>query len=150
MIKILNLGEYTISNDINNIIKIVALGSCVAFVIYDNFLRIVAMAHIVLPTSEIRHSSNSNEFADVVIPKMIDTLNREYKSYQRNWDVSIFGGSSILKGNFYDIGAKNIQKVRALMERYGLECVQEDVRGNCSRTVDISVSTGEIILSRVE
>ena len=150
MIKILNLGEYIISNNFDDVIKIVALGSCIAFIIYDHFLKIAAMAHITLPTSKILHSNNLDEFADVIIPKMINILNQEYKSYRYNWDISIFGGSKILKNNSYDIGFKNIQKVKELIEQYDLKCIQEDIGGNYSRTVEVNVNTGEIILSRIE
>ena len=101
MIKILNLGEYTISNNVNDTIKIVELGSCIAFVIYDNFLKIVAMAHITLPTSNSLYLNNLDEFVDVIIPKMINILNQKYESYKYNGDISIFGGSKILKNNFF-------------------------------------------------
>ena len=50
---LVGIGEIAVSGDIEEIIKTMALGSCVAVIFYAPGKNIVGMAHIALPDSNI-------------------------------------------------------------------------------------------------
>ena len=73
-IKYIGVGEFTTSKTPGDIIKTLALGSCVAVVLLDPKQRAVGMLHVALPDSSInkkRRQERPGMFADTGVPVLM-------------------------------------------------------------------------------
>ena len=80
MLKVIGIGEMSISTDINDTIKTFALASCVGVTAYSSVKKVGGMIHIVLPTPSIIEKSNRRccYYESTGIPTFINTLCKEY------------------------------------------------------------------------
>ncbi len=148
--KTVGIGEWVISSDPLDIIKTYALGSCVAVLVYDSKVRVAGMIHIALPDSAVdlgRAKSLPGYFADTGLPMMIEEMKRLGVLRAHVW-VKLAGGSSMMdSAGLFDIGKRNVLAVKKQLWRSTLGPIAEDVGGTISRTVSLSVLTGETTLS---
>ena len=71
------VGEYAVSKTPGDIIKTMALGSCVGVIILDPIKNAVGLLHVALPDSSInkrRVDERPGMFADTGIPKLLHQM----------------------------------------------------------------------------
>lgn len=62
--------------------------------------------------------------------------------------VKLAGGANVMGTNdTFKIGKRNLLTTKKILWKYGLAPLAEDTGGNISRTVSVSVNTGEVSLS---
>ncbi len=141
----IGVGEWSVSNKVEDILKTYALGSCVAVVIYDRALRIAGMVHVALPESSMdpaRAAALPGYFADSGVPVMIEEMKRLGAVKGNVW-VKLAGGATIMDPQgFFDIGKRNILAVKRMLWRSSLGPIAEDTGGTMSRTVSVAVLDG--------
>jgi chemotaxis protein CheD len=147
------IGEIVVSNDGKDIIKTYALGSCVAVIMYDKLNKVAGMIHIALPDSKVnpkKAETRPGFFADTGLPIFLDTMKKKGAVRSSTW-IKLAGGSNIMdEGKTFDIGRRNAIAIKRYLWKKGLGVIKEDIGGNISRTVSISVSTGEVLISNSE
>jgi len=143
------IGEMHISNTPEELIKTFALGSCVAVIVYDSSSRTAGLIHIALPDSSInteRAASKPGYFADTGLPLLLSRMKID-DGNRRKTRIKIAGGSNIMDENRrFDIGKRNVLAIKKLLWKERLGIIAEDVGGSISRTVSISVDTGQVTL----
>ncbi|SDG34037.1 chemotaxis protein CheD [Desulfosporosinus hippei] len=147
MDKIVGIGEYGIAEKREDFIKTYALASCVAVTAYNPDNHLAGMIHIALP-----HPVNEKEgqrrpiyYATSGIPIMIDRLRLEYGCQLRDLQVKLFGGADSLRvDDYFKIGQRNIKAVRETLLAMNLKILDEQIGGYLSRSITMSVSTGQI------
>jgi len=143
------IGDILVSSG-DDEIKTYALGSCVALVVWDQSLKAGGMIHIALPESQINPDKARDKpgyFADSGLPLLFSELKRIGANRRTCW-VKLIGGSSILDENkTFDIGRRNSLAVKKYLWKIGLALTSEDIGGNISRTVALSVPSGELTIS---
>jgi chemotaxis protein CheD len=150
MIKIVGIGEFIISNNMNDIIKTHALSSCVAVTLYSPTRKIAAMIHIALPyyNTEIQFEyENVNKFyyANLGIPLLISKMCNDYGCFQNEFIVNMYGGArSIRDYDYFNIGERNIEAVKDVLDRFNFRYNDDHIGGKISRTLEMAVDTGEI------
>jgi len=149
---ILGVGGIGASNTPGDSIKTYALGSCVGIIFIDVRFNAVGMAHIALPNSEINIQKSKltpGYFADTGIPALLALMaSKGSRQDGRGLLVKLVGGASILDSNHtFDIGKRNILTIKKILWRYGMGSLAEDVGGNHSRTVSVSVDTKEVVIA---
>jgi len=144
------IGEYVVSNNQADIIKTYALGSCVAVIMYDDAKKVAGMIHIALPDSKVnpkKAETRPGFFADTGLPIFIKEMKQKGATRNTSW-IKLAGGSNIMdESNTFDIGRRNAIAVKRYLWKNGLGVIKEDIGGNISRTVSITVSTGEVLIS---
>ena len=149
---VLGIGDFGASNTQGATVKTYALGSCVAVVLLHPPTRTVGMVHIALPESSINPAKVKERpgyFADTGLPLLL----REMAKFGcdprgKGLYVKLAGGASIMDQNeTFNIGKRNVLAVKKILWSFGLGAVAEDVGGNYSRTVSVSVNTGQVILT---
>lgn len=148
---IVGLGDIHVSKTPGEIIKTMALGSCVGVVMLAPKHRVVGMAHIVLPDSKIdptRAETQPGYYADTGMVAIIDQFRRFNVINNHDLVVKLVGGASVLDANrTFDIGKRNVLASRKALWRNRMAAIAEDVGGNYSRTVWVEVDTGRVFVT---
>jgi chemotaxis protein CheD len=144
---LVGLGELKVTHSPLVVFSCLGIGSCVAVCVYDQFYKVGGMAHVVLPRNEGRPGDNLGKYADTCVPLLVDEVIKQGGTRSR-LVVKIAGGSqmSLALGlkNTFKTGDRNIEEVKAAIERQGLPLAAADVGGDKGRTVRMYISTGRI------
>jgi len=145
------VGDYTTSKNPAEVIKTLALGSCVAVILLDIQNRSVGLLHVALPESAINKEHAEERpgmFADTGIPKLLEDMKKLGYNGHSKMVIKLAGGASIMDPNkTFNIGKRNLLAVRKMLWRYQLGVIAEDVEGNISRSVSVAVKTGKVVIS---
>jgi len=137
-------GALYIGNEVEQIKTL--LGSCVAVTLWHPVDRVVAMTHIVLPSSAV---NSGPRYATEAIAHLIRVLNqRLYKP--ADFEVGLYGGGmmfSIEDKDCMDVGERNVSKTRELLKLAGFRIKHSDVLGPVYRHLTISRDSGQILLT---
>jgi chemotaxis protein CheD len=144
------VGEYAVSNNPEEVVKTLALGSCVAVIAFCPVKRVIGLLHVALPESTINKKMAEKKpgmFADTGIPQLLQEMKR--KGYQGGrLIVKLAGGASIMDpNNTFNIGKRNVLAVRKILWAYRLGALAEDVGDTISRTVSLDVTTGRVMIT---
>jgi len=148
---VLGIGDFGASRDPASSIKTYALGSCVAVVLLDPSTRTAGMIHFALPDSTInprRAREKPGYFADTGIPLLFREMVRVSGNPNvKGWVAKLVGGAAVMQAeDNFNIGKRNILAAKKILWEQGLGPTVEDVGGNHSRTVTVSVMTGEVVI----
>jgi chemotaxis protein CheD len=121
------------------------LGSCVGICIYDRARKIGGMAHILLPRCTDREKPE--KYADTAIPLLLEKLRRE-GCKPEFMTAKIAGGAAMFKFTssvtIGQIGERNLESVRKVLQMRGIPIVAEDVGGSAGRVIDFFLDDGRI------
>ncbi len=148
----LGVGDCGGSNTPGEIVKTMALGSCVSVIFLHPPTKTVGMAHIALPESKAnpdRAKERPGYFADTGVPALLNIMNNISKNLQKKeYIIKLTGGAKVMDpNNLFNIGDRNVLAIKKHLWQQGMGPIAEDVGGNFSRTVAVYVDTGKIILS---
>ncbi len=123
------------------------LGSCVAVCLYDPVLKFGGMNHFMLPLWN-GNGLASPKYGNIAIDKLIEKLIL-FGSMKNSLKAKVFGGSDILSHNknIFNIGERNIEIARKLLEDYKITISSSNVGGNKGRKIRFNTFTGEVIMS---
>ena len=149
---ILGVGDFGASNSPDDVIKTFALGSCVSVIFLDPKTRSIGMAHVALPDSSINKAKATEKpgyFADTAIPALLAQMAQlGCDKRGKGIIVKLCGGANVMDTNdTFQIGKRNALSIKKILWSYGMGAIAEDLGGNYSRTVSISISAGQVTLS---
>lgn len=134
--------------------KLVALGvgSCIVVTLYDQMLKIGAMAHAMLPDStKSGLTSKPFKFADLAIDEMIRKM-ESLGSQRPNIEAKVAGGANMfpsLRHSSLRAGEENVQAAKEKLRKEGISLVGEVVGGSVGRSVEFDTASG-IVTVRVK
>lgn len=123
-----------------------SLGSCIALAVYDPLARVGGMLHYMAPesTNTTKAKSRPLMFADTGIPVLFKSC---YKlgAAKGRMIVKVAGGAQILDASeYFMIGKRNHAALRKILFRNNVLIKAEDIGGSVSRTMRLSIATGEV------
>ena len=131
------------------------LGSCVAVCLYDKRNRWGGMNHYMLPY-KTGGDLAPGKYGDWATESLLDVA---YRSGSRKFDLvaSLYGGGRVIGhlgsvvtiGGTSDIGARNIQVAREVLERNEISVIHEDVGGVYGRKIQMDVETNDILVRKI-
>ncbi len=130
------------------------LGSCVGVALYDPITKVSGLAHIMLPNSkEIRNNENLAKFADTGIDETIKLMKQMGAPAQR-LVAKIAGGAQMFNfsksgSDNLNVGAKNVEAVKAKLLELKIPIIAEDTGLNYGRTVIFDSVTGKYTIKAV-
>lgn len=116
----------------------IGLGSCIALVIHDEYLKIGGLAHIMLPDSKGR-TDRPGKFADTAVPLLKNELIKR-GSKPRSLQAKIIGGARMFqqfRGDL-DIGTRNAEAVRESLRTHCIPLVTGETGGTSGRSITYS------------
>lgn len=126
------------------------LGSCVAICLWDSATGIGGINHYMLPY-EKGSSSPSLRHGDYATEQLLGELTR-FGASRRRLQAKVFGGACILQSfqqSGSDLGQKNVDLARALLQAEHIPIVGEDVGGPRGRKLIFSSDSGEALVKRL-
>ncbi len=148
---VVKMGQYIVTDKENDTIHTFALASCVAVTAYSPAKKAAGMIHVVLPFPLGCRDSveRPGYFAATGVPLLINAMCGQYGCEKEELQIQMFGGAnSIDNQDVYEIGMKNIDAVKNSLHSMGLEAQKTDLRGDESRTLEMSVKTGKVHIYR--
>ncbi len=148
----IGVGEYGGSNKPGEVIKTLALGSCVAGIVLHPSTKTVGMIHVALPDSKTnpdRAKERPGYFADTGIPALLKLMAQISKNTgTKEYLLKLTGGAKVMDpNNLFNIGDRNALAMKKIFWRFGMGPVAEDTGGQTSRTVAAYTDTGRIVIS---
>ena len=138
------IGEMKVTHNPHQLI-IMGLGSCIGLALYDRNAKVGGMAHIMLPESAGRCSSERNcKFADRAVPILVDEM-LQHNAAKSRMVAKLAGGASLFTTmDTLRIGEKNAEMVKEKLRQEGIRVVAEDTGGNYARTIKLDTCTGRL------
>jgi chemotaxis protein CheD len=122
------------------------LGSCVGVCIYDHIKRIGGLAHILLPNDQSA-GTMPEKYAETAIPLLVNMLMKE-GAKKEFLSAKIAGGASMFKFEsniaLGQIGDRNIEEAKKVLNRIGVPLLEEDVGGSAGRVIDFFLEDGRL------
>lgn len=147
----LGIGDYGASRNPGDVVKTLALGSCVAVIMLDPRTRTVGMVHVALPESSIdqqKAQTKPGYFADTGVKALLQEMQRITGAANgKSFLVKLAGGASVMDpNNTFNIGKRNLLAVKKNLWFLGMGPSAEDVGGHISRSVVVEVDTGKVTI----
>ncbi len=146
------LGELRVSRDTRACLVAHGLGSCVGVCAYDPVAKVGALLHAMLPEHNGHAPAQSTKYVDSGIQRLLQELAGQGVARHR-LVILLAGGAHMLTApGFKDtlnIGARNAEMARAVLQREGLRVAGEDTGGHWGRTVRLYISTGKVTVRSV-
>lgn len=148
------LGELKASAKKGQVLVCYGLGSCIGLALYDSVARVGTMVHVVLPDSSLSRGQEvpPGKFADTAVRAAIAEMIK-LGAVRSRLTARMAGGARMLNvagaGSKLDIGARNIDAVRAALQAEGLRLCAEDTGGSHGRTLQLFVDSGRLLVSTV-
>ena len=149
---ILGVGDLGVSNTPGDVIKTLALGSCVSVVLLEPRTRSVGMVHVALPESSIDRAkamATPGYFADTGFFALLDAMKHiSCLQNEKSFIVKMVGGAQVLDPhNTFNIGKRNELALKKMLWTLGMGVQAEDVGGHISRSIAVDVDTGRIVIT---
>ena len=146
---VVGIADMKVSNDPHEYLVTFALGSCLGITLYDYQKQVGGMVHIPLPDSSIAKGEpdfNPLKFVDTAVPLLFKECYR-FGATKRDIKVKVAGCSQISDAeSFFNIGRRNYAALRRILWRNGVFITSEDCGNSLSRTMTLSIATGETLL----
>ncbi len=146
---IVGVSDLKISNNREDVLITYALGSCIAVVVYDVWIKVGGMLHFMLGNSSLnlqKAKENPAMFADTGVPLLFRSC---YKlgAQKKHMTVKIVGGAGVINDNrFFKIGKQNITAVKKILWKNSVIIDGEDTGGDFNRTTELHMATGRVIV----
>jgi chemotaxis protein CheD len=132
------MGEMVVSNDPNEELVALGLGSCIGLAIVDRPAGVAGLAHIVLPETNDR-GEPVGKFADTAVPELIARMRRAGAAKHR-CEAAIVGGARMFEmSGGLDIGSRNEAAVRAELTKARIPVKAAETGGSAGRTLKVAV-----------
>jgi chemotaxis protein CheD len=125
------------------------LGSCVSITLWHAASRNGGMSHFLLPTrgGAARPMARDGRYGDEALPAMLDELHKIGVT-PAQCQAKIFGGGNMFPGHSrargIQVGQRNGEAARALLQAYGIPVVSESLFGIGHRQIIFDLSTGDV------
>lgn len=146
---IVGIGDMSVSNNVSITLSTYALGSCVAVIAYDPFMKTGGLLHMMLPDSKIspeKARAQPAMFADTGLPLLFRALHG-LKAEPARLRIFVAGGASMVCAtDAFKIGERNVRATAAYLSQHGYVVRQSSIGGSINRTVHLNIGTGDITL----
>ena len=128
-------------------IVIYGLGSCIALILIDKIAKISAMSHIYLPKSSVGYLEDNfpQKHADIAVKDLLKQM-IENGAKRDNIRACIFGGSTIFKITYNDMGDRNSESVKNELKSLNIKIEKEFVGNKKGSTIIYDVKNNTILL----
>lgn len=147
----MGIADLAVTADPDETLITHALGSCLGITVYDPLARVGGLLHVMLPDSTIdprKAGDRPMMFVDTGVPRLFRDA-YALGAHKARLIVKVAGGATTKgdpKDDYFRIGERNFVALRKLLWKNNVLIESYDVGGTHSRTLSISLQTGEVIV----
>ncbi|MHB1125918.1 MAG: chemotaxis protein CheD [Bacillota bacterium] len=144
------IAEWKVTDSPRRLVTL-GLGSCVGVTVYDAVKKMGGLAHVMLPDSnQFNNITNPNKYADTALPAMVQEMVRHGANKHR-MKAKIAGGAQMFSSasrssSLLNIGQRNVEMCRKVLNELGIPLIAEDTGGNKGRTTIFHTETGSVYI----
>ncbi|MDQ2085869.1 chemotaxis protein CheD [Herbivorax sp. ANBcel31] len=129
------------------------LGSCVGIALYDAKLKVIGMAHAMLPdSSQAKNTANIAKFVDSSIYALISEMEKQ-GGQKENIVAKLAGGAKMFafkeSADLMRIGQRNVIAAKEKLNQLKIPIISEDTGGNYGRTIILDSDTGMLYIKTI-
>lgn len=142
------IAEWHVARGPGQIITL-GLGSCVGIALYDAGVKVGGLAHIMLPQStSFPDGQNPGKFPDTAIPMLLEAM-MKLGARRHAVVAKVAGGAQMFtfsgkKDGLLNIGQRNVEATRVVLEQMRIKIVAEHTGGNVGRTMILKLDDGTV------
>jgi chemotaxis protein CheD len=146
---VVGVADMKVSDDLSATLVTHSLGSCIGVAVYDSVAKVGGMLQFMFPDSKLDPGNAKNNpfmFADTAVPLFLESC---YKLGVEKYRmaVKLAGGAQLIKASeAFSIGKRNHKVLGQILSDAQLPIEAEDVGGSLSKTMRLSIATGEVSL----
>lgn len=145
--KIIGIGEYKIAGN-PEVLVTLGLGSCVGVCIRDKRSSVGGMIHVMLPESKNDPNAKLSKYAYPGIKLMVDDMIKMGARIS-GMEAKIAGGAAMFETKGFDVGRRNVDRVKSVLRELGIFLVSEDTGGNRARSIEYHIKEGDLFIKKV-
>lgn len=146
------MGELALSTTPGEVLVSIGLGSCIGLAVLDQRRGIAGLAHIMLPGGNGARGLEGGpaKYADSAVPELVDQLVGLGAS-RGELEAVLVGGAQMFSGggSGLDIGARNDEATRRLLDDAGIPIRAAETGGTSGRTIRVHVSPALVTTKEV-
>ena len=146
---VVDIAELVVSKDPATVLITYSLGSCIGVAVWDPQVHVAGLLHYMLPESKAlpkNAKDNPAIFCDTGVPRLFHAA-YELGATKRRLVVKLAGGARLLAGDGrFNIGRRNYLALRRIFWKNGVQIERESVGGPISRSMQIDVGTGTVMV----
>ena len=129
------------------------LGSCVGVALYDSTTKIIGLAHVMLPSSDmVKSNINPAKFADTAIDLLVDKMIK-LGAQKGAISAKLAGGAQMFSfssnNDILRIGFRNVEASKEALKKIGIPIIAEDTGGNYGRTIELYSDDGRLVIKTI-
>jgi len=128
------------------ILRALALGSCVAFILYNSVNHVGGLAHIMLPGSAPISEKLKSKYSKNAFNKIVQSM-KSNCSNEKELKAFIIGGANVLEED-NRIGELVVEDIKKNIIEMGLSLVAEETGGRKRRSAVIDIERGIISFTK--
>jgi len=152
----LGLGEQAVSRNLQDVLVVYGLGSCLGICMIDPQARVAGLLHAVLPERsnglEADSAAHPSKYVDRGIQSLLAEMLKE-GAIKSRIIIRMAGGANMLISpamtSAFDIGTRNIEKARETLRQLNMKIAAEEVGGHKGRTVRVYVADNRVTVKLV-
>ncbi len=128
----------------DGILKVAAIGSCVAITAYDPNSMVAGIAHVMLPgKSNGKKRSDKTKYAVDAIEKLISSMVK-LGANKAELIICLIGGGNVLGVGQEELGAMNVHSTTNILKKKKITPVAMVVGGNQRRSCSLNANLGRV------
>lgn len=124
------------------------LGSCVSVCLWDKKLKIGGMNHFLYPSISSKEKTTS-QYGNVATLQLIQMMEKAGAKTNSLLAQIIGGATPPFPAKNKDIGKRNVEIAKKILNNRGIKIVSEDVGGNMGRKIVFNSYTGHLMILKV-
>ena len=145
------MGELALSSTPGDVLVSIGLGSCIGLAMLDSRRGVAGLAHIMLPGNGARGiEGGPAKYADSAVPGLVEQL-LDLGAQRGQLEAVLVGGAQMFSGggSGLDIGARNDEATRRLLEEAEIPIRAAATGGTSGRTIRVHVSPAGVTAKEV-
>lgn len=135
------------------VLATLGLGSCVGIALYDYKVKIIGLAHIMLPWSfQAKNNTNEAKFADTGIKLLLKNMLTDGANIDRI-SAKLAGGAQMFTfsgaSDMMRIGQRNVEATKQVLQSLHIPVISEDTGGNHGRTIELYSDDGRLMIKTI-
>ncbi len=145
----IGIGEAMTSGSRDDVLVTYFLGSCVGVALHDPSSGVGGLVHCLLPLSKAdpeKAKERPHLFLDTGLSLLLQQL-FDLGARRGSLVARAAGGATVLEGvGLFNIGERNVQVMRKVLEKNGVPVVGEDLGGTRVRSLTLEIGTGRTLV----